>query len=122
MQGFWTKIFNIHFLYYLFAILVLFYLLFSLNSSLDKLSKLSSKKIDIENKNKKLSEDIKKLKEEIEYIKNNPSYCLNIAKKEYFYLKPEEYLYVFLSKDRVDAQTLQKKKRNPNRSSEGIKK
>ncbi len=121
MQGFWTKIFNIHFLYYLFAILVLLYLLFSLNSSLDKLNKLSSKKIDIENKNKKLSEDIKKLKKEIEYIKNNPSYFLNIARKEYFYLKPEEYLFVFLSKDGVDTQALQEKKRNSNRSGGRIK-
>jgi len=122
MQGFWTKIFNLNNLYYLGAILVLLHLIFSLNSSLNKLNDLLRIKTNIENKNKKMSEDVEKLKKEIEYIKNNQSYILNIAKKEYFYLKPEEYLYVFVSKDRVDAQAPQKKERNTARGSGGIKK
>lgn len=101
---------------------MLVYLIFSLNSSLDKLNQLNSIKLNIENKNKKLLEDIEKLKGEIENIKNNPSYYLKIAREEYFYLKPDEYLYVVISKDGINTQSFEKKERNPIGKGERVKK
>lgn len=122
MQGFWTKVFKIHFLFYLGSLVILIYLIFSLNNSLDKLNHLSSIKTNLESKNEKLSGDISKLQGEIEYIKKNPSYYLKIGREEYFYTKPDEFLYILISKNRVDTQTLQEQKRNTDGKSGGIKK
>lgn len=114
MQGSWTKIFNTNFLFYIGALVVLIYLIFSLNNSLDKLNQLLTTKSNIENKNKNFKKEIEILKKEINYIKNNPSYYLKIAREEYFFTKPDEYIYVIVSKEGVNAQTLKEKKRNPN--------
>lgn len=121
MRDFWTKIFNINFLIYAGSIIVLVYLIFSLNDSLDKLNQLKQAKINIEKKNLKLKEEIEKIEREIEYIKNNPSYYIKVAREEFFYLKPEEYLFVVISKDRVDAQTLKKEEGKPEGSGKTVK-
>lgn len=122
MQGFWTKILNTNIFFYAGALIVLMYLIFSLNNSFDKLNKLSSIKSNIENKNKNFIKEIEKLKEEINYIKNNPSYYLKIAKKEYFFTKPNEFLYIIISKEGINTQTSQEKKRNTNGKCGGIEK
>ncbi|MEJ5167184.1 MAG: septum formation initiator family protein [Thermoanaerobaculia bacterium] len=121
MRDFWTKIFNINYLIYTGSIVVLIYLIFSLNNSLDKLNQLKTSKAQIEIKNAKLKEEIEKIEREIEYIKYNPSYYIKVAREEFFYLKPEEYLFVVISKERVDAQTLKKEEGKPKGSGKTIK-
>lgn len=114
MQGFWIRFLNTNFFFYLGALIVLLYLIFSLNNSLDKLNQLLTTKSNIENTNKNFKKEIENLKKEINYIKNNPSYYLKIAKEEYFFTEPDEYIYVIVSKEGVNAQTLKEKKRNSN--------
>lgn len=121
MRDSWTKFFSINFFICAGAVIVLLYLIFSLNNSLDKLNHLKQAKISIENKNIKLKEEIERIENEIKFIKNNPSYYIKIAREEFFYLKPEEYLYVIISKKRVNTQTFKKEEGKPVGSGKTVK-
>ncbi len=121
MQAFWIKKVNLDIFIYLGFILLILYSIFSLNSALQKFNKLNNKKNELKERQALLKEEIKKIKEEIDYIEKNPSYLLKIAMEDYFFVKPEDKLYIFYSKGGEEVKSLEEKERKSKRVAKRIK-
>lgn len=111
----------IKFFFFFGAILILIYLIFSLNSSIEKLNNLETKKNLMEMKKREMEIEIEKIKKEIENLEKNNDIKLKIAREKLFYIRPNEKIYVFISNEGINTQTFKKKERDSKRSTRAIK-